>query len=263
MDNFWQVKKPLPNTLNQQVIDTFLIHLKLANRNQGTIIHYREFLTLFFSYTSESFAALTSDDILNWFRKNQEHIKETTYRFRLRVLSSFYTFCVKEAYVKHSPIKSGGLFRLPQPLPNYFERESIAQTRNLKKLIALRNQVLVEFMRTSGCKAEEVNRLNRRNVDIPNRTVRVVGPGRKIRHVHFSDKYAFLMERYMGGRMYQSHALFTSYTGKRLSVSRIQKIVRTWGEEKGLIKGWQMHPISHTFTTEVAARGIESSFFSE
>jgi len=244
MDNFWKVKKTLPNKLNQTMVDNFLMHLKLANRSQETIIQYREFITIFFSHTNEMFSTLTSDDILNWFIKNQEHIKETTYRFRLSVLSSFYNYCVQEEYVEDSPIKSGELFRLPQPLPNYFERESIAQTRNLKKLIALRNQVLFEFMLTSGCSGEEVSRLNRRNVDFPNRTARVVGQGRKIRHVHFSDKCAFLMERYIGGRMYQTHALFTTYTGNRLSVSRIQKIVRTLGAEGGLMKGLQPHRCS-------------------
>lgn len=260
MDNYWEVKKQLPNILNQKVIDNFLLHLKLANRGQGTIIQYREFITLFFSQTSESFSSLTPKDILDWFTKNQEHIKETTYRFRLSILSSFYKFCVQEAYIEQSPIISGDLSMLPQPLPLYFEREESAKTRSLAKLISLRNQLLFEFMLTTGCQGEEVSRLNRRDLDIPNRTARVVGQGRRIRYVHFADQCAYMMGKYINGRRYQARALFTNYTGKRLSVSRIHRIVRTIGVEAGLKIRLKPHQLSQIFSTELLARGMEIPF---
>ncbi|MEK4023656.1 tyrosine-type recombinase/integrase [Sporosarcina sp. FSL W7-1283] len=259
MNDYWIVKESLPNRLNEKVINEFLLYLKHSNRTQGTIIRYREIITLFLSHTSESLASITPEDILQWFTENQEHIKETTYRHRLSILSSFYNFCVQAEYIEQSPIKSHDLSRLPQPLPRYFESELGANTRNLSKLLMLRNQVLFEFMLITGCRAEEVHKLNRKDLDIPNRTARVVGQDKRIRYVRFTDQCAFNMEKYIYGRRHQVRALFTNYTGKRLSTSRIQKIVRKIGVEAGLKTKLQSHQISDILFVESLARVAERS----
>ncbi|PLR89997.1 tyrosine-type recombinase/integrase [Bacillus sp. T33-2] len=51
-------------------------------------------------------------------------------------------------------------------------------------------------MLTRGCRVIEVSELNREEVDLENRTACVVGKGKKIRYVHFTEKCALLLERY-------------------------------------------------------------------
>lgn len=130
---------------------------------------------------------------------------------------------------------------------------------------SLRNQTLVEFMLTSGCRVGEVHRLNLEDVDLENRTARVVGKGKKIRNVHFSEKCAVLLERYLEARQEKaSFPLFTvKGTGSRLSIPAIRKIMYELGEKAGLSTKLHPHRLRHTFATELLAKGAELSFISD
>lgn len=174
MEKYWELKKTLPNALNQEVINDFLQSMKLANRSQLTIKAYRQFLEKFFTDMNDPFTSITSDTILQWFKTHEWHLKESTINHRFSTLSSFYTFCVQEEYLERSPIKSRWFPRLPQPVPKYLEKEDIAKTRLQSEMTSLRAQVLIEFMLSSGCRVSEVSQLNRADVDFVNRTARVI-----------------------------------------------------------------------------------------
>lgn len=213
---------------------------------------------------NDPLTSITSDTILQWFKANICHLKETTIKMRFSVLSSFYNFVVKEEHMEHSPIKSRWIPRLPQSVPKYLEKEDIAKTRLQSELGVLRNQVILEFMLTSGCRVGEVNQLNRADVDLKNRTARVIGKGNKIRYVHFTDKCAVLLERYIDSCQKTSPAVFlTLKTMKRLSIRAIHSIIKEIGEEAGLSTRLYPHRLRHTFATELLAKGAELSFIGD
>ncbi|MFD5853873.1 tyrosine-type recombinase/integrase [Cytobacillus pseudoceanisediminis] len=264
MDKYWELTKSLPNTVNQEIVSDFLLSLKLANRSERTITLYRLFLERFFTDIKEPFFSLTSDAIQEWFFKNQGHVKEATLRFRLSVLSSFYTFCIQEEHLQLSPIKRRWFPRIPKSIPKDLEKEDIAKARLESENTSLRNQLLIEFMLTSGCRVGEMHQLDREDVNMKNRTARVVGKGKKIRQVHFSEKCAVLLERYTDSIPSNlSSALFVTETGKRLGIRMIQKIVKKVGEKAGLTTKLHPHQLRHTFATELLAKGAEISFISE
>lgn len=263
MDNYWKLTIVLPNKNNQETIEEFLLSLNLANRSRGSIILYRRFLEKFFCNIEEPYNQLTSESILKWFLKHESDIKEATLRLRLSILSSFYTFCIKEEYLETSPIKSRWFPRLSQTVPKYLEREDIAKIRQNSEMTSLRNQAIIEFMLTSGCRVSEVNRLNIEDVDIKNRLARVTGKGKKIRHVHFTDKCAVLLERYLKSRSQNTPPFFVTSTGNRLSVRMIQDLVRDVGRDAGLTTRLHPHRFRHTFATELIAKGADLSFIGD
>jgi site-specific recombinase XerD len=251
--------------MTQKVIKDFLLSLKLANRSRGTIIGYRQFLERFFKDINEPYHSLTSDTLLQWLKEHAGHVKERTLSLYLSILSSFFTFCVQEEYLENSPIKSRWYPRLPQPVPKNLEKEEIAKTRLQGELTSLRNQAMVEFMLTSGCRVGEVSRLNREDVDLENRSAKVIGKGKKIRVVHFTDKCAILLERYMEKTAHhKASALFlSSTTWKRFSIRGIQDMIRDIGKGAGLNSRLHPHRLRHTFATELLVKGAEISFIGD
>lgn len=265
MNQYWELTKQLPNKENQEVVNDFLLNLKLSNRSESTIIHYRRCLEGFFEGREESFSSLSSDEIIQWFRKHHGHVKDKTFKNRLSILSSFYTFCVQEAYMEHSPIKKRWFPRLPKPVPKYLEKEEVAKTRQQSENWPLRDQLLVEFMLSSGCRVGEIHGLDLKDVNVEERTANVVGKGNKIRQVHFTEKCALLFERYLEMRKESSsQALFlTLTTGKRLGTRRMQDIIERIGKQAGLKTKLHPHRIRHTFATELLSKGAELSFIGD
>ncbi|WEG16709.1 tyrosine-type recombinase/integrase [Alkalihalophilus pseudofirmus] len=263
MDRYWELTKRLPNNETHGVVTEFLLSLKLANRSKITITLYRRFLEKFFGQIEEPFSSLTSDTIHQWFIKHEGKGKETTLRLRLSVLSSFYTFCIQEEYLDRSPIKSRWFPRLSKPVPKYLEKDDIAKTRFQSEKLSLRDQLLIEFMLSTGCRVGEVHSLNREDLDMKNRTARVMGKGKKIRYVHFTDRCAVLLERYLITIPKTCSALFVNSTGRRLGIRMIQKIVNGIGEEAGLHSRLYPHRLRHTFATELLAKGADISFIGE
>lgn len=255
--------KDLPNESNQEIIGEFLLSLKVSNRSKNTITTYRNFLERFFGDMKEPYTLLASDTILEWFKNNGGHFSEATLRLRLSILSSFYKFCVQEDYVESSPIKSRWFPRLPQTLPKYLEKEEIAKLRNQSELTSLRNQALVEFMLTTGCRVREVSELNWEDVNLENRTARVIGKGKKIRYVHFTEKCALLLERYFSLSLNSQKALFVTSTGKRLYVRPIQLLLKRLGKTAELNTNLHPHRLRHTFATELLAKGADLSFIGD
>lgn len=263
MVNYWELKKKLPSAKNQEAVEEYLLSLKVAQRSRLTIIRYRWFLERFFEKREEAFSELTSDMILGWFIQNEGHLKETSLKFRLSVLSSFFSFCVKDGILDRSPMKSRWSPRLPQPIPKYLEKGDVAKARKLSESNSLRNRALFEFMLVTGCRVGEVHNLNLENIDFENRSARVFGKGNKIREVHFTEKCAVLLEGYLRTRPRNVPALFLTRNFKRLSIRRIQSILNELGEKAELTGGLYPHRLRHTFATELLAKGGDLSFIGD
>lgn len=261
--NYWELKKSLPNPENHEVVNEFLLSLKLMNRSKGTLIQYRDYLERFFMIQDEPFTLLTSEIMRKWFMEREAHLKEKSLSQRIAILSSFFNFCVQEELIRQSPIKSRWYPRLPQPIPKFLEKEDIAKTRFQTEKKSIRNQGMVEFLLSSGCRVGELHRLDRKDVNLETRTAYVLGKGGKIRQVHFSERCAVYIEKYLISIKKEAQALFVTSTGKRLGIPAIRKIVRDIGEEACLSTRLHPHRFRHTFATELLAKGADLGFIGE
>lgn len=261
--NYWELKKTLPNSDTQEALTDFLLSFKLKNRREGTVMQYRDFLTLFFLPLEQSYTELSSTTILEWFTEQQSHLKETSLTQKLSILSTFFNFCVEEGYIEKSPMRSRWNPRLPQPIPKFLEKEEVAKTRLHIENQSIRNQAMVELMYSSGCRVGELHLLNLEDVNFENRSAHVLGKGGRIRTIHFTERCSVLLERYLEERKKGGEALFVTTTGKRLGINRIQKIVQKLGTDAGLTSRLHPHRFRHTFATELLAKGADIAFISD
>jgi len=249
------------NPANQEMVNEFLLNLKLMNRSKITVQHYRNYLEHFFTGRNEAYSSVTPQDIQQWFSIHGSNLKETSISMRLSILSSFFTFCVQEGHIEKSPIKSRWYPRLPKPIPKYLEKEEIAKTRQQSERFSLRNQVMFEFLLSSGCC--RVAELYGLDIDLENRSANVVGKGGKIRQIHFSVKCAVLLEKHLESSEKGTVALFVTPTGKRLGIRRIQIILNNIGNKAELQASLHPHRLRHTFATELLTKGADLSFIGD
>ncbi|QPC47558.1 tyrosine-type recombinase/integrase [Mangrovibacillus cuniculi] len=261
-ETYWKLAVVLPNEETEEIVNDFLLNMKIKNHSKGSIIVYRRFLTHFFSDFTESYKNISSEEIWEWYQRKQNHVKETTLSLRLSILSSFYVFCIQEDYIESSPMKFRWFPRLPQPVPRYLTNGEEAKVRHGIENFSLRERTLFEFILSSGCRVGEVSSLNREDIDLESRTAKVTGKGKKIRFVHFSEKAALLLEKYLEAtKNISPQSLFVTSTGKRLGIRAIQTNMKTVGDTIGTRV--YPHRLRHTFATNLLAKGAEISFISE
>lgn len=237
--------------------------MKIINLSEGSISNAYNLLYRYFKDVEETFDTIPSEQFQNWFIEHQKVWKERTVTNYLSVLSSFYNFQVEEGVIGKSPIKSIWYPRLPKPIPKYLEEEEITKVRIESEKGSLRNRAIVEFLLASGCRVGEVYGLNKSDVDLENQSARVLGKGKKIRTVHFTEKCAHILEQYLESRTDEEPALFSTSWGTRLGVSSIRKIISRMGERSEVSGSLHPHRFRHTFATRLLKKGADLLFIAD
>lgn len=263
---YWVTDKTFSNQTNKDVVNEYLQSMKIANMSELTILLYKRTLEKYFVRKEKDFSTISFDEVLQWVIHQQKIVQATTVNGRLSILSSFLTFCVEEGYMERVPIKTRWFMREPRPIPRYLEKRELAKVRQYAEKELLRNRIIVEFLLSSGCRIRELHLLDKSDVDVDNRTARVMGKGGKIREVHFSVTCALLLERYreLDEVKGEEHpAMFVSRIGTRLGMSRMRKIINQLGKSAGITGSLYPHRFRHTFATELLTKGAELDFIAD
>ncbi|RYG71919.1 hypothetical protein EU245_12360 [Lentibacillus lipolyticus] len=263
MTKYWEVTKTLANSTNQQLINEYLLSLKLANRSQLSIENYRSKLQNFFLDIKQPIEKLTVEKVRDQLQTKYAGCRETTVATTISFLASFFQFCQKEGYLSHDLIKNRWRPRLPKSIPKYLGKEEQARTKLVIEKLSLRDRAIVELLLASGCRVRELHTLNISDVDLEERTAQVLGKGNEIRTVHFHDACALVLEKYLETRIDDNPALFLSHRKRRMTVRGIQLMIQKIGEQAELKTRLTPHSLRHTFATNLLSKGADISFISE
>ncbi len=254
MNEYWVLEKEV---INKNVINEFLLGLRLKNRSEMTIIGYKQCLSVFFSTIPKQVQDLTREDILLWKKNYSFKNKASSVISRLGILSVFLKFCEEEGYILKNIYRSTWKPKLPKPIPKYLERSEVSKIQISIENGRLRDEALFEFFVSSGCRVGEVHRLNFGDIDLPNRTVKVLGKGSKYRYTFFSEYCAVLLEKYTVNH-FKDTPLFLSLRKKeRLGIRSIEWIISEMGKKSQLNKVISPHKLRHTFATLLLAKGVD------
>ena len=121
----------------------------------------------------------------------------------------------------------------------------------------IRDQALVEFLSSSGCRLSEAAGLRAEQVNWKQRSVRVLGKGRKARTVFFSAHAGGLLREYLSQRE-GGEALFAAVRAPwtPLTPGGIEKALARIGQRAGLARRVHPHILRHTFATQALKGGM-------
>lgn len=126
-----------------------------------------------------------------------------------------------------------------------------------------RSRALLELLYGSGCRASEAVGTDVDDIDLDNRTLRLVGKGDKERRVPIGRHTAAAVSDYLvrtrpilAARGRGSPALFLNARGGRLSRQTVWSTIRTAGEAAG-VPGLHPHTMRHSFATHLLQAGAD------
>jgi integrase/recombinase XerC len=191
---------------------------------------------------------------------------------RLSAVRSFYRFLLREAPAAAAQRRRGERLRgnpgadvrapkARRRLPVTLDADQMARLLQLPAGDALsrRDRALMELFYSSGLRLAELVALDLCSIDLKDRTVHVVGKGRKARIVPVGRLAAEALKAWLKERpalvRADEAALFVGRNGRRLGARAVQLRVAYWARRQGL--NVPVHP--HLFRHSFASHLLESS----
>ena len=218
---------------------------------------------------------LSAQDIENWkivkehdLRAfiNSERRRGLSPRSIQRLLSSCRTFfenLLIEGHIQLSPAQNVSSPKSAQLLPKAMDADLVQRLLDFKPkgMIEIRDKALAELLYSSGLRLSEVCQLEVQDLDLKERTCRVLGKGNKTRIVPVGKKAIQAIRDWMiyrselkASKETSTHAIFLNNKGNRISARSIQLRLEKLCLQRG-IPGINPHMLRHSFASHV----LESS----
>lgn len=188
--------------------------------------------------------------------------KSTTLARMISSLKAFFDFCLERAAIKSSPATALRTPKQPKKLPIYLvpqELVRLLEAPDSDNPWGLRDRAILATLAFTGTRLSEVTGINLKDLDLANRTVRVLGKGSKERLIPLNEVVLAALNNWLNVRLLSdSPALFLNRFGRRLTGRSIENIVRKHVLRAGIFKdGISPHKLRHTFATLLHAHEVD------
>ena len=246
-------KQNIKNT-NENYINSFISAKEVEGCSIRTIKYYKEIIELCILTLDKPIQKITTEEIRTYLSdyKEKNNCNTTTIDNLRRVLSSFFSWLEDEDYIIKSPVRRIHKVKTPTVIKETFSDENLEKLRDTSNCV--RDLVLIELLYSTGIRVGELVRLNIADINLEDRSCKVLGKGNKQREVYFDARTKIHLKQYLNTRNDENEALFVSKNKphQRLSISGIELIVRKLGIKTDINR---VHP--HKFRRTLATMAID------
>jgi integrase/recombinase XerC len=179
----------------------------------------------------------------------------------LSAVRTFLSFLVETGVLPSNAAVHVQAPKPPRRLPSTLDADQVASLLAVSEEdpLALRDRAILELFYSSGLRLAELVGLSLGDVDVADRTVRVLGKGSKARIVPVGRHALAALRDWLQVRPqlapHGELALFVSRRGQRVSPRTVQTRVNEWAKRRGAPTGVHPHMLRHSFATHM----LESS----
>ncbi len=253
-------------------LDAFLGHLKTERRmSRHTVAAYRHDLEALARFCERRRVATWAEldhQAVRAFAA-AEHaagLAPRSIQRRLSAVRTFFSFLARETQVDWNPALGVSAPKPKKRLPQTLEADQMGRLLAFRvdDSTSTRDKAIMELFYSSGLRLSELVGLDLADLDLKDRTVRVLGKGGKTRIVPVGSFAIEALKRWFVERAQVLEraklalppaALFVGPRGRRLAVRAVQLRVAHWARRQGL--GMHVHP--HMFRHSFATHLLESS----
>jgi len=248
-------------------IGRYLAHLRTERRlSPHTEAAYRRDLDALAAYcAAEKIAAWKQVDNFHVrtfaAREHRDGLGPRSVQRRLSALRGFFNYLIRERVIESNPAADIRAPKGAKRLPKTLDADQVASllARKPTDVLSRRDLAMLELLYSSGLRLAELAGLDVTDLDLADRTVRVLGKGSKTRVLPVGSKAVEALRAWLGERRGLvkdgAGALFTGQNGRRLGTRAIQKRIGRWAAGSDLNVPVHPHLLRHSFATHL----LESS----
>lgn len=238
----------------------FLASKKLDGCSKNTIGNYGRILKKFCSVIHKDVELIDSMDIRRYLAVySKTGVKNSTLASIISCLKSFFGWLETEEYIGKSPMRKIKNIKVDKRVRKALTRAELEMLRDACK--TLREKALVEIFYSTGCRLDEIQKLNTSDVDLSDGKVMVIGKGNKERPVYLNARAILHLKKYLESRNDEQPYLFVTERSPHNQLGRrgIQKAFSVLGERSGINKPVYPHLVRHTTATNMLQNGATMS----
>lgn len=242
-------------------IRTFLRYLKISNGLVSKDAVYEEIKII--DTPIELIKKFTLSDAYEYlgFLKNIRNNSTATRARKTSSLKQFFNYLHKKAHlIDKDPLVDLELPKVKNKLPKYLSLdESLELLKNVNSKYQERDYCILVLFLNCGMRLSELVGIDFKDYSRENRTLRLLGKGRKERIIYLNDACVNALDDYLKVRPNvesEPNAIFLSRNNKRIDKRRVQQIVEENLNKAGLGNlGVSTHKLRHTAATLMYQHG--------
>lgn len=255
------------------MINSFFNYLQFEKRvSPNTFVSYQNDLSQLSDFLKKNFPdekieTLPYTVIRAWIIELVEQgIDPRTINRKMACLRSFYKFLMKRDVISIDPMLKISALKTKKQLPDFVkEGDMINLLDNVSfdnTLEGWRDKLILEFFYATGIRLSELIHLKENQLDLMNRTIKVMGKRNKERVVPFAASIVPIIERYQETRNKEvgkmGHGfLFVTNNGKPCYPMMVYRIVKKYLSENTSSEKRSPHVLRHTYATHLLNKGAE------
>ena len=187
-------------------------------------------------------------------------VSPTTAGRKLATFRSFFRFLCREGTLTRNPARSLVGPRKDIRIPTYLQEQEAGDLMNASdknNISDKRDTAVLELLYSTGMRCSEIVSLSVDDVDITNRSIRIIGKGRKERWVPFGGPALLALKAYLSerGPFSGKDPVFLGLRGKHLSDRTVRRIVARGLARTSIRTKASTHTLRHSFATHLLQRG--------
>lgn len=196
----------------------------------------------------------------------EEKMDSLSVNRKIACLRSFYKFLIRQERITTDPMMKIKVLKTKKKLPHFVSESDMVQLLDHSQFsgdhAGLRDQLILELFYGTGIRLTELINLKENNINLAERTIKVLGKRNKERVIPFSNTIVSLITAYRAAKKKEVEAKEHNYLlitdqGDQLYPMMVQRTVKRHLKTFTSVEKRSPHVLRHTYATHLLNKGAE------